>query len=142
LQLGIRQRLQTKRGPIGKRRIIDYMILDLNTTYFPNANRDNFGKPFGQNMYNWEWYVGDRTSVFSNGWFEFWDVTGKPILISNPRHTNDPFGLNVITSGINLYRPPRGNVSFAYSVINTGPIATSALNTSFSYWLSPKWYGS
>jgi hypothetical protein len=25
-------------------------------------------------------------------------------------------------------------------VVNTGPIATSAMNTSFSYYMSPKWY--
>jgi hypothetical protein len=29
----------------------------------------------------------------------------------------------------------------AYSILNTGPINTSALNTSFGYWMSPKWYG-
>ena len=67
LQLGIHQRLQTKRGPEGRRRIIDYMTLDVDTTYFPNADRDNFGKPFGQNMYNWEWFIGDRTSIVSYG---------------------------------------------------------------------------
>lgn len=142
LQAGIHQRLQTKRGPEGRRRIVDYMILDLSTTYYPAADRDNFGKPFGQNMYNWEWYLGDRTSIISNGWFEFWDITGDPILASNPRGTNDPFGLQAITTGISINRPPRGNVFIGYSVVNTGPIATSAVNVSFSYWLSPKWYGS
>lgn len=142
LQLAIRQRLQTKRGPEGRRRIIDWMTFDLSTTYFPNADRDNFGKSFGQNMYNWEWYIGDRTSILSQGWFEFWDVTGSPILSANPRHTSDPFGLKVINSGVSLSRPPRGNVYIGYAVINTGVIATSALNVAMSYWLSPKWYGS
>ena len=47
----------------------------------------------------------------------------------------------MITSGISLSRPPRGNVFLGYTVIDTGPIKTSALNTSISYWLSPKWYG-
>jgi hypothetical protein len=141
-QLGIRQRLQTKRGPEGRRRIIDWMTLDLTTTYFPNASRDNFGKPFGQNQYNWEWFIGDRTSILSYGWFEFFNIAGKPILLSNPRHSNNPLGLNVITSGISISRPPGGNIFFGYSVINTGPISTSALNVSTSYWLSPKWYGS
>ena len=138
---GLRQRLQTKRGPEGRRRIIDWMVLDLNTTYFPNANRDNFGKPFGQNTYNYEWFLGDRTSLVSYGWFEFWDITGRPILASNPQRQNNPFGLDVITTGISITRPPRGNVFIGYSIINSGPIATSALNTSYSYWLSPKWYG-
>jgi hypothetical protein len=142
LQLALRQRLQTKRGPDGRRRIIDWMTFDLSTTYFPQADRDNFGKPFGQNQYNWEWFIGDRTSITSSGWFEFFDITGQPILISNPRHTSDPFGLKVINTGISLARPPRGNIFIGYAVINTGVISTSALNVAFSYWLSPKWYGS
>jgi hypothetical protein len=140
LNLGVNQRLQTQRGPDGRRRITDVMMLDLNTMYFPNADRDNFGKPFGLSTYNWEWYVGDRTTILSNGWFEFWEVQGAPILISNPRHTNDPFGLKVINAGVSLNRPPRGNILLMYSIINTGPIATSALNASYSYWMSPKWY--
>lgn len=142
VNFGLRQRLQTKRGPDGRRRIIDWMVLDLNTTYFPNANRDNFGKPFGQNTYNYEWFIGDRTSIVSYGWFEFWNIGGRPILASNPRQINDPFGLDVITMGVSVTRPPRGNIFIGYSVINSGPISTSALNTSFGYWFSPKWYGS
>ncbi len=140
VRLNLNQRLQTKRGPEGKRRIIDYMILDLTTTYFPNARRDNFGKAFGQTMYNYEWYIGDRTSFISSGWFEFFDISGQPILISNPTHTNDPFKFAVISSGFNISRPPRGSVYLGYTIINTGPISTSALNASYTYWLSPKWY--
>jgi hypothetical protein len=141
LHLGIHQRLQTKRGPEGRRRIIDYMTLDLDTTYFPAASRDNFGKPFGQNTYNWQWFIGDRTSIMSYGWFEFFNITGNPIYKTNFTRHNDPFGLNMITSGISLNRPPRGSVFIGYSIVDTGPINTSALTTSVSYWLSPKWYG-
>ena len=140
VRFGLHQRLQTKRGAEGKRRIIDYMTLDLDSTYFPNANRDNFGKSFGQNTYNYEWFLGDRTSFVSYGWFEFWKVQGQSIVAANPHRTNDPFGLNVITSGFSISRPPRGNVFLGYSIINTGPISTSALNLSYTYWLSPKWY--
>ena len=140
VQFSLKQRLQTKRGPEGKRRIIDYMTLDLNSTYFPNARRDNFGKPFGQNTYNYEWFIGDRTSIVSYGWFEFWNVTGTPIVGANPVRANDPFGLTVITAGVNISRPPRGSVYMGYSIVNTGPIATSALNLSTTYWLSPKWF--
>jgi hypothetical protein len=140
--LRMQQRLQTKRGPDGRRRIVDYMVLDAQTTFFPNATRDNFGEAIGQTMYNYEWFLGDRTSFVSTGWFEFWDIQGNPILVTEPRKTNDPFGLNVITAGFSINRPPRGNVYLGYSIINTGPIATSALNAAFNYWLSPKWYGS
>ncbi len=141
VQLGLHQRLQTKRGPEGRRRIVDYMTLDLSSTYFPDASRDNFGKPFGQNMYNWQWFVGDRTSLVSYGWFEFFDIKGLPIFKVNPGHHNNPFGLNVVTSGISIARPPRGNVFFGYTVLDTGPINTSALIVTTNYWLSPKWYG-
>ncbi|MDR3638748.1 MAG: hypothetical protein P4L84_33385 [Isosphaeraceae bacterium] len=140
LQMNIHQRLQTKRGPEGKRRIIDYMTLDLSSTYFPQASRDNFGKPFGQNMYNWQWFVGDRTSVFSYGWFEFFNIGGQPTVQAAARH-NDPFGLNVVTSGISITRPPRTVLTLTYTVLDTGPISTSALGTSINYWLSPKYYG-
>jgi hypothetical protein len=143
IQMSLHQRLQTKRGPEGRRRVIDYMTLDLTSTYFPYSSRDNFGKPFGQNMYNWQWFLGDRTSIISYGWFEFWNVGGQPLFAAtNVSRHNNPFGLNVVTSGISINRPPRGNVFIGYTVIDTGPINTSALSTSLSYWLSPKWYGS
>ena len=141
LQLGIHQRLQTKRGPEGKRRVIDYMVLDLTSTYFPYASRDNFGTPWGQTLYNYEWYIGDRTSIYTNGWFEFFDINGVALLKTNPKRTNDPFGIKVINSGISIARPPRGSLIIGYSIINTGTIATSAVNVTNTYWLSPKWYG-
>lgn len=140
--LSTSQRLQTKRGPEGRRRIIDYMQLDAQTTFFPQATRDNFGESLGQTMYDYEWFIGDRTSIVSSGWFEFWEIDGNPLLVTEPRKTNDPFGLNVVTAGVSVNRPPRGNIYIGYSIINTGPIATSALNTAVNYWLSPKWYSS
>jgi hypothetical protein len=140
LRMGIHQRLQTKRGPEARRRIIDYVILDVDTTYFPNATRDNFGKPFGQTNYNFEWYIGDRTSITSYGWFEFWDVGGQPLFKTITKNKLNPNGLNIITTGINVNRPPRGNIYIGYSVIDTGLVQSSALMSSYSYWMSPKWY--
>jgi hypothetical protein len=146
VMLGVHQRLQTKRGPIGKRRIVDYMTLDATSTFFPNAARDNFGTPWGQTMYNYQWYVGDRTSIVSQGWFEFWKLVGSSPLPSGTYPYSldtgyNPNGLNIITTGISLARPPRSNIYLGYTIIDTGPIHTSALNSSISYWLSPKWYG-
>jgi len=141
LKLGIHQRLQTKRGQEGRRHINDYMVFDLDTTYFPQATRDNFGKPFGQNFYNYEWFLGDRTSLVSYGWFEFFKIGGNPTTVNNNNLRNDPFGLRIITSGLSLTRIPRGNVFIGYTIVNTGPISTSALISSYSYWLTPKWFG-
>ena len=141
IKLGIHQRLQTKRGQEGRRHINDYMVFDLDTTYFPQASRDNFGKPFGQNFYNYEWYIGDRTSIISYGWFEFWKVTGDPYFQNNNLLKNDPFGLHIVTSGLSITRIPKGNIFIGYTIVNTGPISTSALNASYSYWMTPKWFG-
>jgi hypothetical protein len=140
VQLSWNNRFQTKRGPEGSRRVIDWMLFDVSTTYFPQANRDNFGETFGLNKYNWEWYVGDRTTIFSNGWFEFWEVGGDPLNKTNVQHTNDPFGMKVITSGFSFNRPPKGNATITYTILQTGQVNTSALNFSYSYWVSPKWY--
>jgi hypothetical protein len=142
VQMGVHQRLQTKRGPAGRRRIVDYMTLDASATYFPNAARDNFGTPWGQALYNWQWFIGDRTSIVSMGWFDFWKLVGSTPLSNNMTTGYNPNGLNVISTGISISRPPRANFYLGYIVIDTGPIKTSALNTSISYWLSPKWYGS
>jgi hypothetical protein len=139
VQMGVHQRLQTKRGPLGKRRIVDYMTLDASTTYFPNAARDNFGTPWGQAMYNYQWYIGDRTSIVSAGWFEFFKLVGSTPLAGVTGY--NPNGLNIITSGVSIARPPRSNVYLGYTIIDTGPIKTSAVNVALSYWLSPKWYG-
>jgi hypothetical protein len=97
-------------------------------------------------MYNYQWYLGDRTSFVSQGWFEFWKLAGSnPLPNSIYPYSLDtgynPNGLNIITSGISLSRPPRSNIYIGYVIIDTGPIHTSALNMSLSYWLSPKWYG-
>lgn len=142
LRLAVNQRLQTKRGPEGRRRIVDWMQLDVATTFFPNANRDNFGKSLGQTTYNYEWYLGDRTSFVSYGWFEFFDIGGQPLYKVNPSNRSDYFGIDVITTGVSINRPPRGNIFIGYTVINSGTINTSALNSQFSYQLSPKWYAS
>ncbi len=142
VQLGLHQRLQTKRGPAGKRRIVNYMTLDASATYFPDASRDNFGTPWGQALYNWQWFIGDRTSIVSMGWFDFWKLVGATPLSNNMTTGYNPNGLNIISTGISISRPPRANFYMGYMIIDTGPIKTSALNTSISYWLSPKWYGS
>lgn len=134
VRLGVTQRLQTKRGPIDKRHIIDYMTLDIYGTYFPQATRDNFGKSWGQAAYNYEWFIGDRTSIVSTGWFDFFDIVGD----SNVPRNRD--GLQVIMTGVNLTRIPRSMLTIGYSIINTGPINSSALTVNGGYWLSPKWY--
>jgi lipopolysaccharide export system protein LptA len=129
LRLNLLQRLQTKRGLPGQRRIIDWMVFNTGVVYFPNDNRDNFGKPFGLLNYDWRWYLGDRTAVVSDGVFDFFDE-----------------GQQIFTVGAYLNRPPRGTLYVGFRWLQgpdlTGvltPFDSQVLIASYTYQLSPKW---
>ena len=121
MRLGIHQRLQTKRGQPGNRRIIDWITLDTNLTVFPDANRDNFGKAVGLWDYDFRWHVGDRTTIVSDGIYDFFNE-----------------GQQMTSVGVFLTRPPRGSIFVGMRMLD-GPIRSQTLNFSYSYWMSPKW---
>ena len=51
--------------------IIDWITLNTDVTLFPNPNRDNFGQVVGLFDYDFRWHVGDRTTIVSDGYFDF-----------------------------------------------------------------------
>ena len=120
VQLGVRQRWQTKRGYPGRQHIVDWMTLDLTGSVFPAADRDNFGEAFAFLKYNWTWNVGDRTSLVSTGWI-------------------DPVedGARVFTLGGNLNRPNRTNFYLGYRQID--PIGSKSVIGSVGYIFSQKY---
>lgn len=120
LQLDIRQRLQTKRGYPGLEHTVDWMTLDLSGTYFPQANRDNFGSNFAFLEYDWTWNVGDRTALVSTGWLD---------PIDN--------GARVFTIGAYLNRPDRTNFYLGYRQIDL--VQSKAVTGSVNYIFSPKY---
>jgi hypothetical protein len=132
-RFGARQRWQTKRGPLDRRRIIDWITLDTNATVFPNANRDDFGAPVGLVNYDFRWHVGDRLSVLSTGMFDFYTD-----------------GEKIYTLGAQLSRPPRGSLYAGFyalqglndTLLNYSPFPSYTFNTYYSYRLSPKWVSS
>jgi hypothetical protein len=121
LRLGARQRLQTKRGPIGNQHIVDWLTFDTNATVFPDANRDNFGSAVGLIDYDMRWHLGDRFSILSDG---FADVFGN--------------GLKTMSLGVLLNRPTFGNAYLGVRTIG-GPITSNAILASYNYRLSDKW---
>ena len=131
-RFGLHQRLQTKRGLPGQRRIIDWMLLDADVVWFPNPGRDNFGEPFGLLNYDWRWNLGDRFSLVSDGIFDFFTQ-----------------GQQIVSIGGFLTRPPRGNLYVGLRMLR-GPNVPGALQAfdadvltaSYSYLLSPKWLSS
>lgn len=122
LRLGWRHRLQTKVGPPQQQRIKDWMTLDLGVTYFPNAERDNFGEDFGLFTTRYAWNVGDRTSILASSMVDFFDEA--PTLFS---------------VGILSQRSVRGSLYLGYRQISGGPLDSQILTASYSYHMSPKW---
>ncbi|MCA9148038.1 MAG: hypothetical protein KDA92_02000 [Planctomycetales bacterium] len=126
-RVAARQRWQTKRGMPGRQRVVDWISLDLEGFFYPNADRDNFGQDFGLVNYDFRWHVGDRFTVISDGMADFFTD-----------------GLRTISVGGIVSRPGLGRYVAGIRSIE-GPISSSILYGSTSYRLSEKWiinYGS
>jgi hypothetical protein len=111
--LDLRQRWQTKRGFPGQEHIVDWMTLDLSASFFPQTSQ-NFGETVNFLQYDWMWAIGDRTSLFSSGWFDphpggarAWDFGGE---INRPDRTSlylgyrqiDPLNSKAIVASVTI----------------------------------------
>ena len=121
IQIGVRQRWQTKRGMPGEERIIDWITFDIGTALYPNSTRDNFGADFGAFNYDFRWHIGDRFSVLSDAYLDFFSQ-----------------GLRTASVGVQLSRPAVGNVYLGYRMIE-GPISSNVITANTTYRMSDKW---
>jgi hypothetical protein len=121
IRMGARQRWQTKRGAPGKQRVVDWMTFDVQGVAYPDPSRDNFGTAIGLVNYTYRWYLGDRTTVVSDGAYDFFSGA--------PQYTS---------LGMYLNRPPRGSLYTGIMLLN-GPVTSTVLATSYNYRMSPKW---
>ncbi len=119
IKTGLRNRWQTKRG--GSENIIDWITFDVGATIFPYSNRDNFGDPVGLLDYDFRWFIGDRLSLLSDGFCDFF-----------------PQGLRTISLGASIQRPLVGDVYLGIRSIE-GPISSNVLTTRWTYRMSDKW---
>ena len=143
VQMGVHQRLQTKRGPIGKppdRRLHDPRRHD--HLFSRRANRDNFGTPWGQAMYNYQWYIGDRTSIVSAGLVRLLQARRQHAAVAAGHRATTRTGSTSSRPGSRSRRPPRSNIYLGYSIIDTGPIKTSAVERRNQLLAEPEvvWY--
>ena len=119
VQMGVHQRLQTKRGPIGRRRIVDYMTLDAIDHLFSHGQSRQFRHALGPGHVQLPVVPRRPDEHRLSGWFDFFKLVGSTPLASVTGY--NPNGLNIITTGISIARPPRSNVFLGYSIIDTGP---------------------
>ena len=122
LRLGMRQRLQTKVGPPERQRLKDWMTLDLGLSYFPDANRDNFGNDIGLVSSRYVWNVGDRTSIIAGSLYDFFDN-----------------GQQLWHCGVQSQRSLRGSMYVGLRQVKTGSINSQIVTASYGYTMSPKW---
>ena len=121
IRFGLRQRWQTKRGLPGQQRIIDWVTFDVSTALYPDADRDNFGSDFGQFDYDFKWHVGDRVSIVSDAYLDFFGQ-----------------GLRTVSAGVQSNRPGIGDVYLGVRSIE-GPISSNVLTAAATYRMSDKW---
>ncbi len=121
VSFGLHQRWQTKRGLPGRERIADLLQFDVDTYIFPKEDRDNFGEALGPTTYDMLYHVGDRVTLLSDGYFDFFDN-----------------GLRSISAGVRSSRPGVGDVYLGLLSLE-GPISSTVLRGSMDYRLNEKW---
>ncbi|WP_197528871.1 LPS-assembly protein LptD [Aeoliella mucimassa] len=124
VRMGMRHRLQTKRGTPGQQHIVDWLTFDSNVTWFPNDGRDNYGSDFGLADYDLRWHLGDRFTLLSDGAADFFGD-----------------GLRTISAGMLMNRPSRGNMYLGYRTLR-GPFTADVLTATLNYRMGPKWVAS
>ena len=123
VRLVSRNRLQTKVGPAHAQRIRDWMIWETGLTYFPDADRDNFGEELGLLYGNYRWNVNDRTSLLVDGVKDLF------------RRSQDYWSVGLLSQ-----RSTRGSMFVSYRHVEAETFLTSRMLTaSYSYQMSPKW---
>jgi len=121
IKLGVRQRWQTKRGAPGRERIIDLVNFDVQGFIYPDADRDSFGSAAGMVTYDFRYNIGDRVSLVSDGYFDFFSQ-----------------GLRTVSVGAHAQRPEVGNIFLGVRSIE-GPISSNIITGIGTYRLSDKW---
>lgn len=121
LRVGLRQRLQTRRGLPGQARIVDWIVFNIEGSYFPDPSRDNFDESVGLANYDFRWHVGDRVTLLSDGYADFFAD-----------------GLRTASLGGLITRPGIGEAYLGFRSIE-GPISSSIVTARASYRMSDKW---
>jgi hypothetical protein len=120
VQLDLKQRLQTKRGLPGQEHIIDWMTLDVGVSLYPQANRDDNGRVVNFITYDWTWAIGDRTTLYSSGWFDPYPNAGR-----------------VWNFGVDFSRPDGSALSLVYRQID--PLESKQVTASIALPFSSKY---
>lgn len=124
IRLGMKHRFQTKRGLPGRERIVDLFRFDVETILFPDEESDNFGTTLGPTIYDAQYNLGDRVTLLSDGYLDFFDD-----------------GLRSISAGVRTSRPGVGDLYVGLLSLE-GPISSTVLRSTLDHRLNEKWIAS
>lgn len=119
-RFGMTHRFQTKRGPVGRRYIVDWITLSTHFNYYPESEQ-NFGESIGLIDYDFLWHVGDRFSLFSSGLYDLFAD-----------------GQRITRFGGMWNRPERGNFGVMLDRLQ-GPIDRTYLTLNVGYTMNEKY---
>lgn len=122
LRMGWRHRLQTQAGPIDNPRVRDWMTLDIDASYFPNADRDNFGESFGLLGGRYAWNVSERTSILANGYYDLFDNAQQ-----------------LWNVGLVSQRSERGSIYVGVRQVKGAGLDSQIITASYTYQMSPNY---
>lgn len=122
VRLAWRHRLQTKTGRAGRQRVKDWMTLDLEASYFPEDQRDNFGEELGLMSAAYTWSISDRTIVSANAQYDFFDNAQE-----------------LWNVGVSSQRGERGSIYLGVSQVKGANLDSQVAAISYTYRMSPKW---
>lgn len=133
-RFGVTQRWQTKRGPAGKRYIIDWITLAVNFNYYPEKEQ-NFGESVGLIDYNFLWHVGDRFSLFSSGLYDTFSDGQRITRIGGVWNRPNRGNLGVMLDQM------EGAIERTYLTLNLGYTMNEKYSMSYttSYEIKHKW---
>jgi lipopolysaccharide export system protein LptA len=129
LRAGWHHRLQTKVGPPDQQRIRDWMTLDLEGSWFPNAGRHHpsgkdFAEDFGLLSARYKWLLSERTALLAGSLYDTFDG-----------------GQQLWNVGLLSQRSARGSVYAGVRQIKGQGVDSQIATGSMSYLFSEKWAG-
>ena len=101
-QLGLRQRLQTKRGPVGSQRTVDWMRFDLTAGFYDNGDPNLIAN--GRNF----WYRPENSVARNNVTGEYsWQISDSTSFLADAIYDTNRDIFGQADAGISIQRDPR-----------------------------------
>ncbi|MDA0285122.1 MAG: hypothetical protein O3B86_17370, partial [Planctomycetota bacterium] len=129
LRAGWHHRLQTKVGPPEQQRIRDWMTLDLEASWFPNAGQhspagQDFAEDFGLYSARYSWLLSERTALLAGALYDTFSG-----------------GQQLWNAGLLSQRSARGSVYAGVRQVKGQGVDSQIATGSMSYLFSEKWAG-